>query len=237
MTVRGNTLFAGSDGSAVFRSDNNGASWAVMNGGLVSWFIKSLYTMDDKVFAGTLGGLFRLDENSSSFINVNGIIQWAAVLSFCHDGPMLYVGADGGGVYYSLDYGNSWAQWNDGLPNFNIHSLGIYNSKIFAGTCCGFGLWKRPVLPFTGIDLISRHNEIIVYPDPAKDVINVEISFQNLSTDAQISIYNMAGLLVKQQRFLYGKARIDIGDLVNGHYLIGTQDKYKVSVSKFEKVK
>jgi hypothetical protein len=76
-----------------------------------------------------------------------------------------------------------------------------------------------------------------VYPNPAKDVLTIETSLQSPATGTQISIYNMAGLLVKQQRLFDVTTRIDIGDLMNGHYLISTRDKYKVRVSKFEKIK
>ena len=235
LTANGNTLYAGSEGSGIFISDDNGASWTVTTAGLASWFIVSLYTMDNAVFAGTLGGLYKLEENSDFFININGIIQYE-VKTYCRDGSMLYVGSNGGGVYYSDDYGTTWNGWSVGLINKNIYSLGIYGTDIYAGTCCGFGLWKRPLLPYTGIKLLVQKTVVTLFPNPAQDYLNIELDPGQLLPGAEIAIFDLSGKLLLFQQASFQRTTLDISRLKSGQYILSIRDKEHLYVRRFEKL-
>ena len=113
-------LFAGTDGSGVFRSTDQGNSWTPVNTGLNNdpdrfpMVVKAIAQMDDKIYVGTLGTLY---------ISTDIGITWQRVPAFgaheritdivIHD-EHIYVSTDSTGVWQSND-GNTWTQINDGL--------------------------------------------------------------------------------------------------------------------------
>jgi hypothetical protein len=221
LTVNGDVIYAGSEGSGVFKSTDNGASWTVMTQGLASWYISSLYTMDSRVFAGTLYGLYMLDENGTTFINVNGIIQ-SEVLAFCHDGSTLYAGSNGGGVYFSDDFVTSWTTWSEGLVNKNIYSLCIFNEEAYAGTCCGFGLWKRELPAHTGL-INTLGDFAALFPNPASSCLSMKAILPG-ETDALIRIISIDGEIKWSNKSLISAGELnetipDLSFLAPGTYI------------------
>lgn len=53
------------------------------------------------------------------------------------DGTHLFAGTFNGGVYLSMDNGNSWTQVNNGLTNTIVYALEIIGTRVFAGTSGG----------------------------------------------------------------------------------------------------
>ena len=51
--VKGDTIFAGTDGNGVYRSSNNGSSWVAVDTGLTSNDVHALAIKGDTLFAGT----------------------------------------------------------------------------------------------------------------------------------------------------------------------------------------
>jgi hypothetical protein len=233
LVTMGNKLIAGTDGAGVFSSANNGQSWTAMNNGLSSWFIRSLYSLNNMLFAGTHAGLYRLDENSTYFTEITGNF-YANVLSYSFDGTFLYIGTDCDGVFYSDNFGDDWTEWNDGLINKNIYSLGIFGNDIYAGCCCGYGLWKRLLHLYTGINKESRQFSVSIYPNPAKSFLTIEFTDRQMNLPCEIMIYDQAGKMVLQQGTVQNSSVIEVNCLTPGHYIARIADKDQAVHLKFE---
>jgi hypothetical protein len=59
LAVNGNNIFAGSVDNGVYVSNNNGASWIERNENLAALSINALCILDNYIFAGTYGGVYR----------------------------------------------------------------------------------------------------------------------------------------------------------------------------------
>jgi len=148
--VCGTNLFAGTYGSGVFLSANNGTSWTAAKTGLTNPFINALAvspasdgTGGTNLFAGTNGGVFLSANNGTNWTPVNTGLTNTTVRALAFSGTNLFAGTDGG-VFLSANNGTSWTEANTGLTNTYVKSLavspasdGTGGTNLFAGTYDG----------------------------------------------------------------------------------------------------
>ena len=143
------SVFAGTEGSGVFRTTDAGANWTQANTGLKAAFILSLFVKDNLLFAGEDGGgIFVSSDNGATWTAANtGLTDLFpfGVKAFATDGTTLYAGTNGRGVYRSTDNGANWTSFNDaGFNNTVVKDLLISNNKLFAATG-DTGLYNSPL--------------------------------------------------------------------------------------------
>ena len=101
-------LFAGT-GRGVFRSTNNGASWAAATDGQDD-VVFSLAIIGTDIYAGTdERGVFRSVDDGASWTEVNSGLTNSIILSLAVSDTTLFAGTGGGGVFRSIDGGSSWS--------------------------------------------------------------------------------------------------------------------------------
>jgi hypothetical protein len=84
-----------------------------------------------------------------------------------------------------------------------------------------------------GINAAITQNEILVYPNPAKDYLNFDMG---LYRDFQLSVYNQLGQILLQKNFTTGNNTINIRDFTTGIYFYKLLTKNgKVISEKFVK--
>ena len=140
-------LFAGSIGSGVYRSVDNGVSWQQLTNGLHdTLWAKALAINDsDHIFLGTeenvwrRWSIFRSTDNGDSWVKVNNGLSRNTVTSIevDHEGN-LFAATLGSGVFRSFNNGDLWEESNSGLSDENIYTI-ISNSvgSIYIGTTTG----------------------------------------------------------------------------------------------------
>jgi photosystem II stability/assembly factor-like uncharacterized protein len=153
----GKNLYAGTNGSGVFCSTDNGTTWvglgssAMFSSVRVTSFVftvKSISLHGQKpiiynVFASTstrndipLPGLLFFD--GTTWIPVNSDLDLAntEVYAVIASGKYFFAGTDKG-VYRSANNGINWTKVSNNLPNTGIFSLAASGTKIYAGTKSG----------------------------------------------------------------------------------------------------
>lgn len=77
----------------------------------------------------------------------------------------------------------------------------------------------------TGIAPIATStSELIIYPNPAIDIVTLNINNAN-NGDMELSIYTIMGILVRSEMLKQNQRQINIGDLSNGVYMITIKSK------------
>jgi len=129
------TVYAGSFGMGIFRSDSHGKSWVPVNAGLRDRFVLCLaVATDGTVYAGTLhGGVFRTKDGGRSWQAINDGLSRGQVKTLLIAHGIIYAGT-GGGVY-RLAEGGAWTLLTKGLDETVVQALVMTDDNtLFAGT-------------------------------------------------------------------------------------------------------
>ncbi|GEM_PF-203625 len=135
-TVGKETVFAGSFGMGIFRSDNRGGIWTPVNEGLTDPFILCLATgSDGAVYAGTFrGGVFRTRDRGESWQPVNAGLKRLEIKTLLITPGVIYAGT-GDGVYRLSETDDRWTVVTTGLDEVLVHALAkASDGTLFAGT-------------------------------------------------------------------------------------------------------
>ena len=135
LAVSGSNTFAGTGGSGVFLSINNGTSWTAVNSGLTNPDISSLAVSGSNVFAGTgSSGVFLSTNNGTGWKAVNSGLTNLDVTALAVSGSNIFAGTYGGGVFLSINSGARWTAVNSGLTNLDVTALAVTGGNTLAGT-------------------------------------------------------------------------------------------------------
>ncbi len=128
------------NGSYVYAGTNSGLSYTTPSGiywnnvsGFPSTSVSALAICQNTLFAGTAGGVVKLDNNSGTWSAVNtGLPSGVAISSLAVSGTYLFAGTSGNGVYLSTNNGENWGAVNTGLPSGSyVSGLAVNSTSIF----------------------------------------------------------------------------------------------------------
>lgn len=138
------------------------------------------------------------------------------------------------GIYYITLYafGNGTVDDMDDL---------VFDSACtFASNSARIEYYPEDACPLTNVlDVDKAVLGMTVFPNPAKDVINLNVNAQEQHTNATLMITNITGQVVEQQQvnLLSGANAFDINvsDMPTGVYMISIESETHQSVTKFVK--
>ncbi|HZS05030.1 MAG TPA: Ig-like domain-containing protein [Blastocatellia bacterium] len=139
----GSDLYAGTDGQGIFYSRDNGATWASVEssytlGSTVTSFAMLNGLDGPEIYASTNNGIIKALTSDYMWVSINNGLSNLNVRALALVGARdLYAGTDGGGIFYSSDFGDTWTQvgsTTSGLTNENVTSLAVDGANIYAGT-------------------------------------------------------------------------------------------------------
>jgi hypothetical protein len=150
----GYETIAGKRETGIVKSIDGISSWKLLNKGLTYHDVNTLFDGSANLFAGTVNGVFRWDENSKSWIDSSQGLENRNICSFAAspDGKTIYAGV---GVYQdrkgrfksissfykSANNGSTWDTSDKGLPDgvlvFSIAVNPQRSERIYLGTSEG----------------------------------------------------------------------------------------------------
>jgi hypothetical protein len=234
-------------GCGITKSTNAGRDWENVSMGLPygGAAISCITTMEQTMFLAENAGhrVYRRYAGDSAWrpvafaiIDINAL---ASAVFFDLTDHFLFAGTDDLGVVYSLDWGESWRDMNDGMPlNTKVTSLAFHDGYLVAGT--GWGIWRRWIP-----DLVTRipapdHGQgdfalMQNYPNPFNPSTTIRYG---LSTRSQVTltVFNSLGqrvaLLENGEREAgYHEVQLNAAGLPSGVYF------YRLQAGMFTDVK
>lgn len=147
----GSVLYAGTGRTGVFRSSDNGDSWAVMplHPRLMNAETWGLAVIDTFIFAGQRGGgILRIGVNEAAWTDVSSGLSSKIVQELHVAGKTLYAATMLGGAFKSDDFGDSWQEvfGGAGIDDKIVYSLASNSTTLFAGTA-----GVNTTMPDTGV--------------------------------------------------------------------------------------
>jgi photosystem II stability/assembly factor-like uncharacterized protein len=131
-------IFTGG-GDCLFRSSDDGATWAEADSGLLqAGYIHSLVALGDTIIAGTGSGVYLSTNDGDYWAPVTSGIPAGTVncLDSVSSGKktLIFAGTSSG-VYLSTDSGRTWTDKNAGLTlDKRVNSLTMYANRLIAST-------------------------------------------------------------------------------------------------------
>lgn len=150
-------------------------------------------------------------------------------------------GTNVGGVYLSTNNGTNWTSVNNGLTNYNIYTLAVSGTNLFAGTY-GAGVWIRPLAELTDVttEVNNLPREFTLsqnYPNPFNPVTAINYSIAK-EGNVKLTIYNSIGSKVATIVNDYKPAgnysvQFNGSNLASGIYLYRLESGGYTAVKKF----
>jgi hypothetical protein len=177
LAVCGTNLYAGTDGGGIFRSTDNGTSWATANSGLPDeTHIEDLETIGPNLFAATspsngikFSGIYLSRDDGESWVPINSGLPFAArTLALAVIGPNLFArlihplynpSENLEGVFASMDSGAHWKAINSGLPwGQRVSGLVAIGTSLYIWADAMSFLSKNNDVTWTAATLILSEN-------------------------------------------------------------------------------
>jgi photosystem II stability/assembly factor-like uncharacterized protein len=142
-------------------------------------------------------------------------------------------------IIHTMDGGTSWTHQDPNLINGSVFSIFFQdeNNGWFTGEQCvqncsgpdSLMIWAGIISHTTNGGLTGAKenlikNQIRIYPNPASDIITLDLTIVN-NVDLTLNIYDVIGTLVKSEMVKQNQQQIKIGDLSNGIYMIEVKSK------------
>jgi hypothetical protein len=132
LAVSGQVIFAGCE-DGVYRSSDNGQTWAKGYKGLTDASVWSLAISGQNVLAGTeTAGVFLSDFNGQNWKPTN--LKNARVDSMAVNASSVLAGTEGDGIWLSTDSGQTWQDITAGIPDSYILAVGFKGTTILGAS-------------------------------------------------------------------------------------------------------
>lgn len=151
ITTNNNILFASEFsyyGGGVLKSFDYGQNWSLYDSGNMGIHIDALITSNNSLYAGSFYGLYKSNNNSSSWYqSSNGLTDFfghaCEVNGISANGDTLVALTDHDGVFLSTDGANSWSDITNNLP-LPVHysDIAIKGTTIFSECHNYYGLHR-----------------------------------------------------------------------------------------------
>jgi photosystem II stability/assembly factor-like uncharacterized protein len=161
-------FFLGTKTQGVFKSTNNGASWAEWNTGISNLYINDIYSTDDnKLFACSGATIFHFDLLNEEWINLNAPQADYNCISVSSLGHI--IAGSNMGIFRSTDEGTTWQAATTNLGKVNS-LVSTENNILFAGA--GFGVYKSMDYgdTWTQVGLFEYHQVSDIFIDNTGDI-------------------------------------------------------------------
>lgn len=226
------TGFVSVQGGQVFKTTDSGTTWTALTTN-TSVTLNSLYFVNatlgyvagsaGKVIKTTDGGATWVDKSTGASSAINAIKFYDANngLAVCLSGR----------IFRTSDGGDSWVEQASGTTShlWNVYYLSA-TSAIIVGDS-GTILKNTNVLSLD--DFSNEDSKFAVFPNPAKDVLNLEV--KNNIQISSMNIYNTLGQLILVVPNAGQTSAIDVSGLKTGTYFVKINSDKGISNSTFIK--
>jgi len=173
-----------------------------------------------------IGGCYQYDEADSTWIDLTGNLNAKGIVINSNDDIYLGISNEGGGpggIYRSLDNGETWHWLNSGLSVNSI--IGVWLSPdqyVYALTFASHTLNKSIDPTVTIINNPLKISDISIFPNPFKEAFYLKISSNENYSKGSFLIYDIKGTIVKtvdlNQQNGSSLTKIDSKDWLPGIY-------------------
>jgi hypothetical protein len=240
--VNQDIIYAGTDDGNVWVTQNAGLNWTKVSADLPERWVTRISAdpFDEATAYVTFSGyrideyiahIYRTTDFGQSWTDISGDLPEAPISDIISDPEQdstLYVASDMG-VFGTVNLGETWIPVGDNLPNVPMIDLTFQpEMRMLVVATYGRSMYKINVDEFVGTsEMASNQTEMKIFPNPVRDIINIELSDNEEIT--QIDILNTPGQSIKT---VSGQKSISVKDLPEGSYILQIQTSKGIRTKK-----
>jgi photosystem II stability/assembly factor-like uncharacterized protein len=154
---------------------------------------------------------------------------------FFPDGNTGYVAGDNGTIFKTTDGGTTWG-YQSSNKNQNLNTIYFPNATTgyIVGDSGTILKTNGDAIP-VGIDKKQQISSLKIYPNPATDLISIELPESGSNMNGTVSIYRMSGQELIQQQVQDSRTEINVSSLPKGIYFVRLVNNEKIDYGKFVK--
>ena len=213
-----NTIFAGTTahmggGGGVYRSVNNGDTWEHI--GLLYHYVQALsLSSSGRLFAAVyghhytgIGGCYIFDEINSDWIILTENLN-SMDIAINSNGDIFLGVSDAvgglGGVYRSLDGGETWQWINSGLSHNSVIELCLAPDEYIYSITYASHILHRSINPTVSVISNKTDNtKVDLFPNPFIENLYLKINSSVPSNNCSLVIFDIKGALIKKMEFTH----------------------------------
>jgi photosystem II stability/assembly factor-like uncharacterized protein len=156
------TLYAGSFGMGMFRSEDQGRTWELWSMGLEDPFLLCLAVIPgEHVYAGTVrGGVYRLKIGEGTWEGVGKGLGEAEVKTFVVGEKSIFAGT-GMGVFQWQEESEQWVRVGQGLDQVLVSGLAFLDNRTLLAATAGKGLFRFDLQGTLEADWVNFDSEFV----------------------------------------------------------------------------
>ena len=182
----------------------------------------------------SVGWLAISNDNGNNWINQFITLDNPFIYSMASNNSFVFA-ATNHGIHLSLNNGYNWNDITDNLSDTNILKVMINDNYVFVSLQYG-GIWRRPLSDFAGfLNITTLYSILSLYPNPATNSLNLNLSQLQKLQNATVSIYDIQGKQLLHQNISQTQTQIDISSFAKGIYIVKVQTDKETLQSKFVK--
>ncbi len=188
--IQGNTeLYLGTVSSGVYKSSDNGSSWSPANTGFTNYNIYTLQWHQNKLYAGTPGGLLMSADSGASWNLLNSSLSATdrRVVNFAIRDDSIFTCFNYSKIFRSSDWGNTWNLLNPGVNTSSNVPGEVYILDSVYFYSCPFAIYGVNICSFsnpTWIPINTGLNLDTTYTCPQPKEMTADADFLYLNGDA-----------------------------------------------------
>ncbi len=221
----------------IYKSYNDGLTWEYC--GLLNYNIRSLWVNeDDDLFAGSSAGLFVLKNGED---NWNSLLSGVSVtdIAINTENHIYFTSSWPGGVYRSLDNGQTFEPINEGLPQGTPKNITLdKNGYLYLTSNVFVAKSINTTVSIPNSFELSQNGIAEIYPNPAYSELYLDVINPNfIGHEISIQIIDICGDILHQSSFTIEKKQehLNLDILSAGLYIIRFQLQEKVQQTKLVK--
>lgn len=230
--------------SRFLRTTDGGATWDTIPSGIIQVPLTSVEIINDTLaYAGYVdgtGGGYGILKTTDSGLTWNQEVEMATFfypdyhdVGETNDGHVFTVGGtdfQGTGIIFE-NYGLGWSY---STVDHTLRSVDSYNdSTVFAVGDSGLVITNIDPAQASLTSLTKNNQMIMVYPNPATDVITLDFDDGVSHTNLQVVVWNLAGEKVLNMQD--GSQQVDVSGIGSGVYILEVSTEGERYLSRFVK--
>ncbi len=185
------TLYAGSFGMGMFRSEDQGRTWELWSMGLEDPFLLCLAVIPgEHIYAGTVrGGVYRLKIGEGIWEAVGKGLDEAEVKTFVVGDKSIFAGT-GMGVFQWKEESGQWVRIGQGLDQVLVSGLAFLDKRTLLAATAGKGLFRFDLQGTSEANWVNFDSEFV---DPKEGLPHRYLRVIAVSDDQQIFLGTQNG--------------------------------------------